>query len=283
MLKKILPLCLILGIIIGFQNTSTAASENIVIVKIDGHGRDENAALENSNERAVYKLLAQIIKPDNNPNSLFSRLVKDYRKYVISAKTIALQQEGREYLAIVNVEIDRQKLLFDYQAQVAKVQQQNLTSAIFIRAINFPNGSTSNEQLQTTFNKNFGEKGFLTEYQEESEAYLSEYQASSFPYLKNGLLTKAQRNDLFVDCLVIGEARLTSLLKTNDDLGYQAIGEIEIFAYDLVRQKEIAAFKEDYTLVAPTQAKAAELLLAKMAVDAGEQLAKDTLLYWRQN
>lgn len=260
-----------------------AAPLNIMVCGEAAGDNAEQKALENARYRAVKKALLQITSADNNPDSLYQQLLKQYSRFsgqlIVSEKKKTA--EGCYVLGRVPVDISLLQEQMKQKIVAEKSKDADSRTVYFFVRVNGFDGQASeaDSEVLKRYAATFQEIGFTTEAGDMGQ--LDAYAGQSYEAFAAGM--RNVLNDAGeVTFAVIGEINL--LPGVQDVQGSTVSSRIHMEVIDcLNEQKIVAEFNDAYDLRRATRAEAQRFVLYKSALNSSKTLADQTMLYWQQH
>lgn len=282
---KSVAICMLMLLMVTVVLGTRAEAADILTVKVSGTALagQEAKAVEDAKKRAVFKVFSHDTRAENDPDSVFTQMMERYNDYVESYKVTKKTTSGNQLLVIAEVAVRHGQLHSDFQELVShrQVGQEEMTASIVMRAVNTSDNQGFGDGLEQAFNHRFGLQGF--QVQQDDDLVLAQQGIVIGDYADYILFMQnlIDNNTIMTNFAIIGEAGIEKMMSNPAGKGYMAKATVQIHAYDCMRKTIVGDFRENYEILADTEAEAERLVLQKASIDAAERMALDTLKYWR--
>ena len=264
-------------------------AEAAVTVRMDGTAVDGNfqAAIERAKKRAVFKVLSHATRPENASDSIFAKLISDYKSYVEGYRIEKQSSKGDKIQVILNVLVDNERLWRAFQGQVADKQasekNEDMTACLIVRARGTDAPEENESLIHMAFQNSFTQQGFQMEGSEFVRNNLYKVRDVSFDEFQQRIVSavKEGRTDALMTCVIYGEFQQEAVYPSPGGDGYVAKGSLRLVQWDVIADRFSDSFYREYTMLGTTQSEACKLLIHKAAADGAEHQARTMLSFWR--
>ncbi|MCR5175802.1 MAG: hypothetical protein K6C05_03015 [Anaerovibrio sp.] len=283
---KLFPVLVAVWLCLFSTGFAQVKPDGVVTLRMNGMAQDgqEKTAEEDAKKRAVFKVFSHDTRAENDPESIFSKIMENYNDYVEGCIVLKKNSSGNQIMVIAEVMVNRTGLQRDFYRGVAGRQTANddMTASIIMRAMGTTNNKAFSEKLMEAFNHRFELQGFQTEVDDDALAAARySYTTGDYSSFDNGIRELIENNTIMVNFAIVGEAEVLEVTANPVGNGYLGRSIVRIHAYDCMKKQIIGSFQETYEILAVTPDEAERLVLAKAGLDAAEKMANDTLKYWR--
>ena len=279
-------LCMVLTALFCLLTLLPAGAE-AALVSVRGEARDGKVetALKDARYRAVKKTLRMLINEDNNPNSIFQRILADFERYCDrSAKPEGKRNTPQGLWVFTKVMVDEDAMAREIKKLAGSVQDKHADKAVYslIRATGAKNNDAAAGVINRDFSSAFVRLGLACEAGDSLQGFSAMAggrTAVSAAEYERQVLQKLQTEWLEVGMALIGEVNVSTEALDNNGCLKKAV--VNVKAVDLENNKVYCEYNRSYLRRGPTEADAETLVVQKAAIDMAEFLASETLKYWQ--
>lgn len=265
---------------------------NVLSMGFDKTG-NETAAVEKMCMAAAGHSLAFIIPPNTDPNSDFTKIVKEHYKEVTSnAKVVAKRKDGNAVIVTGEVTVDFDKLRQIVRSQIKGLQEANTDdrAAFFVRITGIDSPSLKSRaygDVLQTYQYVFENLGFKNTDEDVVSIVNGGPAGESFEdYCRR--VNDVVENDGSIGYAVIGEIALNKLSEGATGIMWESVARLQARRYDSSPSGDglagvlIFQFDDDYKLKGKDD-NVAFFALRKAAMNSSRALAEHTLDYWKNH
>lgn len=251
----------------------------------------EHEALEDAKKKAVKKALARFVAPNDDPQSIFQQIVKNYNLFIMTKPKAVKEQtiKGRKLL-FCNIDVNLTLLSNALKNQITTVQNKEVNTdddVFFFIRVRGP-FDKAQAMSQESFAINVYENAFqqLSFHKgaadEVTVNMLQRYQ--DLPYEKYiTQITEDVKSNIAISVAVIGDIEIEPAV--NDGQGVNSKCNCKII---MVRNgsdgnvETIGTFDDSYVIRRPTEKEAESLVLQKAAYNSSKSLSHLLVDYWQK-
>lgn len=283
MKKLFLVLCAVLLCFMVVPSVSYAESPTVTVCGESATG-NQSEALNDARKKAVGRVLSKMILPNQDPGSLFQKILARYKEFTSEPKISEKRTDGKSLYLISRVVVDAKRLHETVESETRKSQDKNMDAeaCFLIRIEGLPsNLSTKGWQIvHMAYNDSFEQLGFrIADSSDELSNEIENIYVSSYEDFCQKLMEKIKSNHPEITVAVIG--KIVTNLEQNDETGVLVHADVKIRSVDMVKEHTIADFADAYEMKRMTEQEAQTAVLFKVALNSAPALADKTLAYWK--
>lgn len=271
-------------LVAGFPSIGVAAPVTVQVCGISA-GNDEGKAMADARQKAVKRILSQILSPSDAPDSLYQQILSQYACYSRDGKVVQKTCRDGQLYVIESVQVDADAMAAAVKTHIAGQQQaadeEKLCFAARIRGLAPQETRKAEQGLANIYGTTFQNLGFASKRSDELMLAAARETAATPQQFMDDMVAMA-RDDIEITTAVIGDIDIQTMAE--DEASTTLHANVRMRAISLLHDREtvVADFSESYDMKQSSREKALEMLIYKIGMDTSRDLADRTLSYWNK-